>query len=87
MNPKSNALAVIRSNQREEIHKVFNAWIDEGATDDEFAQYCSLRNKVAPGKPCSVVTVVRACASDRAYLSMMPQSLRLRLQKEGLLPD
>ncbi|MBR5705552.1 MAG: hypothetical protein IKX21_06260 [Deltaproteobacteria bacterium] len=70
--------------ERRMIHNVWNAWFAQ-ADECEWNQYKELRWAFAPGQPCSVTRLIRACLDNPYLASQLPQSLRERLQEASLL--
>jgi hypothetical protein len=63
--------------KRMQLHATFNAWIST-CSEEEYLHLMSLREQVAPGQVCSIVTLVRS------YFAR--PSLVLLMQERNLLP-
>ena len=70
--------------ERRIIHRVWNAWFAQ-ASEHEWNQYKGRRLAFAPGQPCSVTKLIRACQENPYLASQLPQSLRQQLREASLL--
>lgn len=68
---------------RMQLHAVFNAWISTCSAED-CQHLMRLREQVAPGQVCSIVTLVRSSFA-RPGLTL-PASLVQLMQARNLLP-
>ncbi|WP_287919541.1 hypothetical protein [Comamonas sp.] len=71
------------ADKRMQLHAVFNAWISS-CSEEEYLHLMSLREQVAPGQVCSIVTLVRSYF-ERPSLPM-PESLVQLMQARNLQP-
>ncbi|MBD7959350.1 hypothetical protein [Comamonas avium] len=71
------------ADKRLQLHAVFNAWISS-CSEEEYLHLMSLREQVAPGQVCSIVTLVRSYF-ERPSLSL-PASLIQLMQARNLQP-
>lgn len=71
------------ADKRMQLHEVFNAWISSCSVEDCQRLMC-LREQVAPGQVCSIVTLVRSCFSSPGL--SLPASLIQLMQARNLLP-
>ena len=67
--------------ERKRFHEAFNSWLSQ-ATESDFAKLAAMRQRMAPGRPCSMFKLVRQSlnGSNPAYANALPLSLRELLQ-------
>lgn len=68
---------------RMQLHATFNAWIST-CSEEEYLHLMSLREQVAPGQVCSIVTLVRSYFARPSLV--LPSSLVQLMQERNLLP-
>lgn len=70
--------------QRFKFHATFNAWMTT-CPEEDYLRLMRLREQVAPGQVCSIVTLLRSCFADPALLAGLPASLIQLMQARNLL--
>ena len=56
------------------LHSVFNEWFAD-ATESDYAQLETARERIFPGQVCSIVTLVRRCLDQPDLQAELPESL------------
>lgn len=57
--------------QRFKFHATFNAWMTT-CPEEDYLRLMHLREQVAPGQVCSIVTLLRSCFADPALSAGLP---------------
>jgi len=70
--------------QRFKFHATFNAWMTT-CPEEDYLRLMHLREQVAPGQVCSIVTLLRSCFADPALSAGLPASLVQLMQERNLL--
>lgn len=60
--------------RRKALHSIFNEWMATCPAED-YQQLMELRERIAPGQVCSIVSLIRSCFARSDWLADVPQSL------------
>ncbi|RMX08221.1 hypothetical protein D8I35_03670 [Corticibacter populi] len=84
-NPIVSDLPELSEEQRRLFHMAFNEWMQICTEDDYRKLTVDLREQVAPGQICSVVSLIQACFARQELLADVPASLVQLLQARNWL--
>lgn len=70
----------ITKNQRMQLHRLFEAWINDKATEEDAQTFFEVREDIAPGEVCSVLRIAVTCLNNPAMFDRLPISFQEELK-------
>lgn len=72
--------------QRRQLHAAFNEWMQTCSEEDHSKLLVDLREQIAPGQICSIVSLIQACFARQSLLQELPASLVQLLRARNWQP-